>query len=191
MWLCGPAVLAVHVLGSQLLGVQVLGIAVPGSSVLGVQVLGIAVPGSSVPGVQVLDPVAMLLDVPIGWLLAWLESVVPMATVGIGGAIGAAMRYVLFSRFPTRRFPWTTLFVNVLGSFIAAVAVFAGASESTLQLVSIGICGAFTTFSTFSVETVQLVEDGTPWLALVNAVTNLGGSLVGIGLAWLLVMGLS
>ncbi|NGM68399.1 CrcB family protein [Natronolimnobius sp. AArcel1] len=108
----------------------------------------------------------------------------PAHLVGIGGAIGAVLRHLVYLQVSSERFPWPTLAVNVIGSFVFALAIFAGAGESTIQLVGIGACGAFTTFSSFSVETVQLWERGDRRLAVVNAAGNLGLSLVGITLAW-------
>ena len=111
----------------------------------------------------------------------------PAHVVGTGGAIGAALRHWVYLQFSSDRFPWPTLAVNVIGSFVFGLAMFAGAGESTLQFVGIGICGAFTTFSSFSVETVQLYERGDRLLAVVNAAGNLALSLTAIGLAWGLV----
>ena len=111
----------------------------------------------------------------------------PAHVVGTGGAIGALLRHWVSLQLASERFPWPTLTVNVLGSFGFALAVFAGAGESTLRLVGTGICGAFTTFSSFSVQTVQLYERGDRALAVANAVGNLALSLSAIGLAWAVV----
>ncbi len=111
----------------------------------------------------------------------------PAHIVGTGGAIGAICRHFVYLSVTSDRFPWATLVVNVVGSFVFALATFVGTGESTIQLIGIGICGAFTTFSTFSVDTVQLAERGEVRLAVGNAVGNLTLSLAGIGLAWLLV----
>ncbi|WP_121743821.1 fluoride efflux transporter FluC [Natronorubrum halophilum] len=108
----------------------------------------------------------------------------PAHVVGTGGAIGAVLRHWVWLRFSSERFPWPTLVVNVLGSFGFGLAIFAGASESMMQLVGTGICGAFTTFSSFSVETVRLYERGDRLLAVANAAGNLALSLAAIGLAW-------
>ncbi|SDK42830.1 fluoride efflux transporter FluC [Natronorubrum texcoconense] len=124
--------------------------------------------GSAVPGFVTFDPE-------------------PAHIVGTGGAIGAVLRHWVYLQFSSDRFPWPTLAVNVLGSFVFGLAMFAGAGESAIQLVGIGICGAFTTFSSFSVETVQLYERGDRLLAVVNAGGNLALSLLAIGLAWGLV----
>ena len=109
--------------------------------------------------------------------------------VGLGGSIGATARYLVglaVGRFDAR-FPYETLFVNVVGSFVLGWVTFAGAGEGALLVVGIGACGAFTTFSSFSVETIQLYERGDRKLAVANAVGNLALSLAAIGLAWVLV----
>ncbi|ELY98410.1 fluoride efflux transporter FluC [Natrialba asiatica] len=111
----------------------------------------------------------------------------PAHVVGTGGAIGAVLRYGVYQRLSSDRFPWPTLLVNVVGSFAFALAMFAGATESVLQLLGTGLCGAFTTFSSFSVETVQSYERGDRLLAVGNAGANLGLALAGIGLAWIVV----
>lgn len=111
----------------------------------------------------------------------------PAHVVGTGGAIGAVLRHGVYLWLSDEEFPWPTLVVNVLGSFVFGLATFLGAGETTIQLVGIGICGAFTTFSSFSVETVQLYERGDRLLAVGNAAANLALSLAAIGLAWALV----
>ncbi|WP_436346674.1 fluoride efflux transporter FluC [Natronorubrum sp. FCH18a] len=111
----------------------------------------------------------------------------PAHVVGTGGAIGAVLRHWVYLRVSSDRFPWPTLAVNVIGSFVFGLAMFAGADESALRLLGTGICGAFTTFSSFSVETVQLYECGDRLLAIANAGGNLALSLAAIGLAWGLV----
>ncbi|MFD1565537.1 fluoride efflux transporter CrcB [Haloarchaeobius amylolyticus] len=112
----------------------------------------------------------------------------PAHVVGTGGAIGAILRYWVgqrvSSRVPNSQFPLSTFVVNVVGSFVLGFVVLAGAGESTLQLVGTGICGSFTTFSSFSVETVRLYERGDRGRAVGNAVANLVCSLAAIGLAW-------
>ena len=129
----------------------------------------------------------------IDGLLAPLLSYEPQPAhlVGTGGAIGAVLRHWVYLSLAGDRFPWPTLLVNAVGSFVFALVVVAGAEESVVQLVGVGICGAFTTFSTFSVETVQLWERGDRWVAVANAVGNLVLSLAAIGLAWLVVAGLA
>ena len=82
--------------------------------------------------------------------------------VGLGGAIGAMARYG-FSLIPMKAgIPINTLLINILGSiligFIAQLALSISISPQLVLLIKTGICGGFTTFSTFSLETFQLIE---------------------------------
>ena len=115
--------------------------------------------------------------------------------VGLGGALGASSRF-LVSEWSVavlgRGFPYGTLMVNVLGSL--AMGVFLAAMSQELiapvpwrQLIAIGLLGAFTTFSTFSVDTLMLFQHGETVKALLNVGLNLalclGAAAMG---AWLL-----
>ena len=115
----------------------------------------------------------------------------PAYLVGTGGAIGAVLRYlvanaILWWRGPTT-FPTATVVVNVIGSFVLGLLVFGSAGTEAMLLVGVGVCGAFTTYSSFSVQTVRLWEDGMRGYALVNAVGNLTLSVLAVSLAWVLV----
>ncbi len=116
----------------------------------------------------------------------------PAHIVGTGGAIGAIARHLVYQALATegRRFPQATLTVNVVGSFVFGAAIFAGAGESTVQLIGIGAGGSVTPLASFSGDTVGLWEQGHRRLAVLNAVGNLTLSLLAIGFAWLLVTGL-
>jgi CrcB protein len=121
--------------------------------------------------------------------------VVSILWVGLGGALGASSRF-LVSEWSVavfgRGFPYGTLMVNVLGSL--AMGVFLAAMSQELiapvpwrQLIAIGFLGAFTTFSTFSVDTLLLFQQGETVKALLNVGLNLalclGAAAMG---AWLL-----
>ncbi len=94
--------------------------------------------------------------------------------VALGGATGSVLRYgatVLAARIWGVAFPWGTVAVNVLGSFVIgwfATATMPGAaapaSHEMRLLVLTGFCGGFTTFSAFSLQTVELLRGG-DWLA--------------------------
>ncbi|MFC4553429.1 MULTISPECIES: fluoride efflux transporter FluC [Halorussus] len=99
--------------------------------------------------------------------------------VGVGGVLGALSRYAVGLWLPGER--WDTLVVNVLGSVALGVLTVGFADGAALlALFGTGFCGAFTTFSSFAVETVLLFEDGERRLAAGNAVVNLVGALVGV-----------
>lgn len=80
------------------------------------------------------------------------------AFVGIGGAVGAVLRYYVGRWLHHEWVPVGTLTVNVGGSFLLALVSFAALSSETALLVGTGLCGSFTTYSTFSFETVRLWE---------------------------------
>lgn len=88
-----------------------------------------------------------------------------LLTVGAGGAAGSVIRYVLSCNLTAGRmlcgFPAGTFAVNALGSlFIGLLIGAAGNSAWLMRLLAVGFCGGFTTFSTFSAETVRLLRDG-------------------------------
>jgi CrcB protein len=102
----------------------------------------------------------------------------------LGGAIGAPLRYLTDLFVQARHdsvFPWGTFTVNVLGSLVlgvtAALVVGAAPPSWVLALVGTGLCGAFTTFSTFGFETVRLLEEGSVLTAVLNSVASLGVGL--------------
>ena len=106
-------------------------------------------------------------------------------SVALGSVVGGVARYLVSVLFVSQigdGFPWSTLFVNVTGSFlIGFYAALTGpdgrvrASPRQKQFVMVGICGGYTTFSAFSLETLQLVQSGN----LHAASLNLGISVVG------------
>jgi CrcB protein len=113
--------------------------------------------------------------------------------VMLGGAVGTYARYALSkwvsSQTWAQGFPYGTLIINVSGSFIlgaAAVVIrerLPPGHDTWYLLLGIGLCGGYTTFSTFEWETLSLVRDGSWWLALVNVTASVllgfGGVLLG------------
>ena len=94
--------------------------------------------------------------------------------VASGGAVGAVLRYITsnFYRFYFPNFPIGTLFINFIGSFLIGILASNLESRGTSYIfikyfLIIGILGSFTTFSTFSLETIQLVNDKKLFLSLV------------------------
>lgn len=88
--------------------------------------------------------------------------------VAVGGAIGSVMRYLVgigAGRLFGTDFPWGTLIINITGSFV--MGVFAGLFATRWNLpqvarifLTVGICGGYTTFSTFSLDSFYLIERG-------------------------------
>src|SRR3954453_8491977 len=109
-----------------------------------------------------------------------------------GGAIGSGARY-LFSTAMARvfgNFPFGTLGVNVLGSFLASFVMVLALEKSALApdlrfFLVTGVLGGFTTYSSFNYETLHLAQSGTPALAAVNVAVTLVACLVaGIAGIW-------
>lgn len=83
--------------------------------------------------------------------------------VGVAGALGALCRYSMGVAFGPTGFPWPTLAVNAAGSLLLDLVLAFGPgrlTESAVVVLSVGFLGAFTTFSTFGVETQALLRDG-------------------------------
>ena len=110
-------------------------------------------------------------------------------SVAAGGALGAVARYLLSNAVHTlwpMRFPLATLGVNLIGSFLIGVLYVLIAARGVLHpdwrsVAMIGFLGAFTTFSTFSLEAVTLLEHGLGAQALGYIVASVG---LCIGAAW-------
>ncbi|KIZ14143.1 fluoride efflux transporter CrcB [Streptomyces natalensis] len=101
-----------------------------------------------------------------------------------GAAVGAPLRYLTDRLVQSRHdsvFPWGTFTVNTVGSWILGLltgAVTLGAASSNLQLLlGTGLCGALTTYSTFSYETLRLAVDGARLYAVANAVASVAAGL--------------
>jgi len=106
----------------------------------------------------------------------------------LGGAVGAPLRYLADEWVSARTgdaLPWGTLGVNVAGSLVLGL-VAAAAPTWLVALAGTGLCGALTTFSTFSFETVRLLEDGRLRPALLNVAASLSLGLAAAALGfWL------
>ena len=106
-----------------------------------------------------------------------------------GAAVGAPLRYLGDRAIQSRHdsvFPWGTFAVNVIGSLILGLvtgAVSAGGASLQVQLaLGTGFCGALTTYSTFSYETLRLLEDDARLLAAANVAASI---VAGLGAAFL------
>jgi len=108
--------------------------------------------------------------------------------VALGGALGATLRYAVSEWVSVESFPYATLSVNLIGSFLLGVLA-VGLAQNLLSanmalLLGMGVLGAFTTMSTFSLETVQMFEQGKGSLAIVYiALTMALGPLLAL-LGW-------
>lgn len=114
--------------------------------------------------------------------------------VAAGGALGSVARYlvgVASTRAFGLAFPWGTLIVKVAGSFLigALVALFAikaDLSQEARLFLTVGLCGGFTTFSTFSLDAWALMERGQWWQAAAyvagSVLLSVGGLVAGLAL---------
>jgi CrcB protein len=116
--------------------------------------------------------------------------------VAIGGALGSVMRFGLNGLISARfgeTFPWGTLVINVTGSFLIGIfAAFSDPDGRTLispgarQFLMVGICGGYTTFSSFSLQTLRLAQDGEWLYAGGNVILSVVLCLVAVWLGYLL-----
>ncbi|HEX3431862.1 MAG TPA: fluoride efflux transporter CrcB [Rhizomicrobium sp.] len=112
--------------------------------------------------------------------------------LALSGALGTLARYWLSGLVANafgQTFPWDTIFVNVTGSFVIGfVATIIGpegrilVGGSTRQLVMIGFCGGYTTFSAFSLQTLNLMNDGEWLYAGGNVAASVGLCLISVWL---------
>lgn len=110
----------------------------------------------------------------------------------LGGGLGSLARWGVSGMVAERfgqTFPWGTLIVNVSGSFVIGIfATLTGpegrvlAPASFRQFFMLGICGGYTTFSSFSIQTLNLAQDGEWFKAGMNAALSLGLCLFGVWL---------
>jgi len=117
--------------------------------------------------------------------LAWVAFVA-------AGAVGAPLRYLVDGAIGGRTegvFPWGTFVINVSGSFLlgllTGLALYHAFPKTPKVILGTGFCGAYTTFSTFTFETVRLVEEGALGEAFRNAVGTLlaGAAAAAAGIA--------
>lgn len=114
--------------------------------------------------------------------------------VAAGAAIGSAFRYGISSYIQKHIsviFPYGTLVVNVVGSFLLGIIMFYLSEKNLVGnefrlFLTVGFLGGFTTFSTFSYETLNLFRDSEFSLAIYNVLLNVILSLAGISLAYLI-----
>jgi len=114
--------------------------------------------------------------------------------VSVGAALGGALRYWVSEvayKFLSDSFPYGTLAVNVIGSFILGLIMFYFNQRELLGphlriFLAIGFCGGFTTFSTFSLETINMFRDSQYWIGFLNIALNIVLCFLGIYLAYLI-----
>jgi CrcB protein len=110
--------------------------------------------------------------------------------IALGAALGAPARYLLDRAVQTRHdsvFPFGTLLVNVTGSLLLAFLAALPATGPVMAIAGTGFCGALSTYSTFSYETLRLLADRARLLAALNVsislIAGLGAAYCGVALA--------
>jgi CrcB protein len=113
---------------------------------------------------------------------------IPTLLVALGGAAGSVGRYwtgVLFAGAFGLDFPFGTLVINIVGSFVIGLADAIGPGAEMRALIMVGVCGGYTTFSTFSLQTLELIRAGHPVAASLNVLLSvalcLAATILGAG----------
>lgn len=118
------------------------------------------------------------------------------AWIAVGGAIGTMGRYWINLIFTARfgeAMPWGTIFINISGSLI--IGLFAALTETGGRLpvppeirnfMLVGLCGGYTTFSSFSLQTLTLIQTGEPGRALANVLISVTACIFAVWLGFTL-----
>ena len=111
--------------------------------------------------------------------------------VGLGGMIGSMLRYAAAILIKNQPFPYATFAVNIVGCFvIGAIAGFtiksATLSNEWRLFLATGICGGFTTFSSFSLESLQLLQQNRPATAVMYIGTSIVLGIAAVFAGWML-----
>ncbi len=112
--------------------------------------------------------------------------------VALGGALGSVFRHAASLIIPAKHFPWPTLAVNIAGSFLIGLILALSTKEESFLynwklFLATGICGGFTTFSAFSQENMELLQNGKYLLALTYIVVSIVLGIVAVFLGFKLV----
>jgi CrcB protein len=86
--------------------------------------------------------------------------------VGIGGSVGAGLRWLIIDNTTTQIFPWPTLLINLFGCAALGVLIAKNKNSKALLTWGTGLCGGLTTFSTFSLEIALLFRDNEVFIPL-------------------------
>ncbi|RKN15428.1 fluoride efflux transporter CrcB [Micromonospora musae] len=114
--------------------------------------------------------------------------------VALGAAVGAPLRYLADRAVQARfgsAFPWGTLTVNVVGSLVLGVLVALPVTPAINALLGTGFCGAFTTWSTLSYETLRLAQAGRRLPALTNTLGSVAAGLAAASAGYALTQALT
>lgn len=118
-------------------------------------------------------------------------SPILILAAALGGSIGSAARYIVgvcVGRLFSTTFPWATLIINVsgsvlMGALVALILIRWDLSQAARIFLTVGVCGGFTTFSTFSLDAYSLIEKGNLAAAIIYMVASAVLSIVSLALA--------
>ena len=118
-----------------------------------------------------------------------MNSLPALLWIALGGAVGSVARALVALSLPAR-FPWATLVVNVAGSLLIGWLMArlgpaeSGPTAALRNLLAVGFCGGFTTFSTFSWQTLEQMQKGQWSAAAANVLLSVTLCLLAVWLGW-------
>ncbi len=107
--------------------------------------------------------------------------------VGLGGFVGAVLRFAFIQMIKVTQFPIATLLINMIGSCLIGIIIgislkYSAFNDNWKLFLATGICGGFTTFSAFSLENVQMIQEGKTTQAILYI---MGSVILGIAATWI------
>ncbi len=107
--------------------------------------------------------------------------------IGLGGALGSMLRYACSLMIRHKYFPTSTLFINISGSLLIGMVMALSIKNEAFNqnwklFLATGICGGFTTFSAFSLQNLELLENGKPMMMLLYSIASV---ISGVAAVWI------
>ncbi len=107
-----------------------------------------------------------------------MQRIDHLVLVGLGGAVGATVRWLVGEAIEFESFPWHTLLINVVGCALLAAVTTRSLPLGLNRLIAAGFCGGLTTFSTFSIEVVELLDKDKTTTALLYLIASVALGLI-------------
>ncbi len=109
-----------------------------------------------------------------------------IGTVALGGTVGATLRWAVLDVVGGATFPWPVLLVNLVGCTVLGLLIGLGVPRSSRLLLGTGLCGGLTTFSTFSLQTLELIQKNDWTKAGANIAASVALCLLCTWAGWML-----